>query len=108
MSHPHTGKTPLFVQVLLLSLCMLAGHGSLAQAASTESPAFSGELQVNINEADAATIADILVGIGVSKAMAIVEYREEHGRFTSLDQLTEVSGIGEATVMNNRERIRLE
>ncbi len=105
----HTPR--LLVQTLLLSLAMTAGQATLAQNAAEESPVapLAGDLvQVNINEADATTIADVLVGIGVSRAMAIVEYREEHGPFTSLEQLVEVRGVGEATVFNNKDRIRFE
>ena len=100
----------LLVQSALLTLSLLAGEGSLAQAAeSTPAAPLSGDLvQVNVNEADAATIADILVGIGMSRAQAIVEYREEHGQFTSLEDLIEVNGIGEATIVNNKDRIRFE
>ena len=64
--------------------------------------------QVNINEADAESIADVLVGIGVTKAQAIVQFREEHGPFTSIDQLLDVNGIGQSTLSNNRQRIVLE
>jgi competence protein ComEA len=64
--------------------------------------------QVNINEADAATIADVLQGVGQSRAQAIVEYRDENGSFDSLDELSEVKGIGDATVNLNRDRIVLE
>lgn len=63
---------------------------------------------VNINEASAAEIQDKLVGIGAKKAQAIVEYREKHGKFLSVEQLTEVSGIGKATLEKNRERIVIE
>ena len=64
--------------------------------------------QVNINEADAETIADVLVGVGTSRATAIVVYRDLHGRFSNLEQLMEVKGIGEATVLDNSEKIRFE
>ena len=63
---------------------------------------------VNINLATAAEIQDKLVGIGAKKAQAIVEYREKHGHFLNIEQLTEVSGIGKATLDKNRERIVLE
>lgn len=101
----------LFVQTCLLSLAMMAGQNALAQAAPNTNPAapIAGDLvQVNINEADAATIADILVGIGMSRARAIVQYREEHGQFTSLEDLAEVNGVGEATLVNNKDRIRFQ
>lgn len=64
--------------------------------------------QVNINEADAKTLADVLVGVGDSKAKAIVEFREQHGPFTSIEQLIDVNGIGDAILSQNRERITLE
>lgn len=63
---------------------------------------------VNINTATAAEIQDKLVGIGAKKAQAIVEYREKHGKFLSVEQITEVSGIGKATLEKNRDRIVLE
>ncbi|MDH2924570.1 competence protein ComEA [Nicoletella semolina] len=63
---------------------------------------------VNINLASAAEIQDKLIGIGAKKAQAIVEYREKYGKFQSLEQLTEVSGIGKATLQKNQDRIVLE
>lgn len=64
--------------------------------------------QVNINRADAMTIAEVLDGVGMVKAEAIVSYRELHGDFASLEELTQVSGIGDVTVQRNEERIRFE
>ena len=63
---------------------------------------------VNVNTADAETIASELSGVGMSKAQAIVAYRELHGPFKTLDDLTLVRGIGEKTVEANRENILLE
>ncbi|GIX21261.1 MAG: hypothetical protein KatS3mg121_0044 [Gammaproteobacteria bacterium] len=62
---------------------------------------------VDINSADAATLAAALDGVGEVKAQAIVAYRQQHGPFTSIEQLLEVNGIGEAILEKNRERIRL-
>ena len=45
---------------------------------------------------------DRLPGIGPTKAEAILAYREEHGPFQSVDELLEVSGIGEVTLENLR------
>ncbi len=44
-------------------------------------------------------------GVGEARAAAIVEYREQNGGFESVDELTEVSGIGAATLSNNRDRL---
>ncbi len=62
---------------------------------------------VNINTADAATIASSLDGIGTSKAEAIVAYREAHGPFKKAADITNVKGIGEATVTRNGDAIRV-
>jgi competence protein ComEA len=62
---------------------------------------------VNINKADAATIAKSLDGIGQSKADAIVAYRDANGPFKSTDDLTQVKGIGKATLERNRASILL-
>ncbi|MEK9198848.1 helix-hairpin-helix domain-containing protein [Ureibacillus sp. FSL E2-3493] len=52
--------------------------------------------KVNINNADEATLTT-LPGIGPSKAQAIISYREENGPFESIDELKNVSGIGDKT-----------
>lgn len=57
---------------------------------------------VNINTASAEELAQ-LNGIGDTRAEAIVEYRNEKGKFTSVEELTEVSGIGAATLEKNRD-----
>lgn len=67
--------------------------------------AFAG--QVNINTADAETIAAELNGVGLTKAKAIVEYRTKHGPFRSVDDLSLVKGIGERTVDKNRTDIQV-
>ena len=76
--------------IALLSLPMLALAG-----------------QVNINTADAETIAAELNGIGLSKAKAIVAYRTKHGPFQSVDDLSLVKGVGERTVDKNRTDIQV-
>ncbi len=67
--------------------------------------AFAGP--VNVNTADAETISEELQGVGLTKALAIVDYRKAHGPFKSVDDLTLVKGIGERTVEINRANILL-
>ncbi|MGR9116557.1 MAG: ComEA family DNA-binding protein [Gammaproteobacteria bacterium] len=62
---------------------------------------------VNINTADAQTISESLKGIGQKKAEAIVQYRKENGKFKSLDDLANVSGIGAKTLEINKADILL-
>ena len=97
---------------------MLLVQGSVlpAQSAETEDGATveataameSATGHVNINNATTEELASGLVGIGLSKADAIVRYREQFGPFESVDELSEVKGVGAGTVDRNRARIRLE
>ena len=51
---------------------------------------------MSLNTADV-TALDTLPGVGPVIAQRIVDWRTEHGRFTSVDELAEVSGIGESS-----------
>ena len=68
-------------------------------------PALALAGPVNVNTADAETISESLQGVGLSKAQAIVEYRQKHGPFRTPDDLSLVKGIGERTVELNRDII---
>lgn len=59
---------------------------------------------VNINTADEPTL-ETLNGVGPVLAAAIIQYRTEHGPFSSVDQLDEVSGIGPATLEDLRSQV---
>jgi len=61
---------------------------------------------VDINKADAKTIAESLNGIGIKKAEAIVRYRKQYGAFKSQEDLINVKGIGEKTLKKNKADIR--
>ena len=60
---------------------------------------------VNINTADVETLISELKGIGLKRAKAILAYRNEHGPFKSIDDLTKVKGISKRIVDQNREKI---
>ena len=60
---------------------------------------------VDINSADAQTIADELDGVGLVRAQAIVEYRNQHGAFGSADEVLNVKGIGPQILDANRGNI---
>lgn len=60
--------------------------------------------QIDINKADAKEIAT-LANIGEKKAQEIVDYREKNGSFKTIDELTNVKGIGRATIEKNRDLI---
>ena len=62
--------------------------------------------KVRINYATQEEI-ETLSGIGPSKAATIIQYREENGLFQTIDDLLEVSGIGEKTLENIRDQIQI-
>jgi competence protein ComEA len=66
-------------------------------AGTLGSTAPSGEALVNLNTADQAAL-DTLPGVGPVTADAILAWRDANGGFTSVDELLEVDGIGEATL----------
>ena len=65
-----------------------------------------GEQKVSLNQA---TLEEFqtLPGIGPAKATAIINYREEFGKFNSVDELTNVSGIGQKTLEKLRDYLEL-
>lgn len=69
-------------------------------------PAFAAT-PVNVNTADATTIAKSLDGIGKAKAQAIVAWRSAHGPFKSAGELTQVKGIGQSLIDRNHGAILL-
>ena len=65
-----------------------------------------GSEVVSLNTADLAAL-DTLPGVGPVLAQRIVDWRAEHGRFTSVDELGEVSGIGDKLLAQLRPRVSL-
>ena len=80
------------VRLLAALLMGFALHGARAEV-------------IDINTADAATLAHAMAGIGPAKAEAIVAYRNEHGPFKSVDDLMLIKGIGAATIDRNRDKL---
>jgi competence protein ComEA len=77
---------------------ILVGVAPVAGVAGTvDAPAPDGATLVNLNTADQAAL-DTLPGVGPVTADAILTWREANGAFTSVDELLEVDGIGEATL----------
>ena len=62
---------------------------------------------VNINTADAAALKT-LTGIGEAKAQAILSYREEHGAFSTVEEIMQVPGIKESTFSAIKDKIAVK
>lgn len=60
--------------------------------------------KVNINTADLATL-ETLSGVGPATAQKIIDYRNAHGKFKSIEEIKKVSGIGEKTYEKFKDKI---
>ncbi|MDH1261693.1 ComEA family DNA-binding protein [Pseudomonas sp. GD03944] len=100
----HTLRTLLFACLVGTSLAVSAQTGQ-GTAPTSETPSAVSVTMVNLNTADVATLDRELNGVGAAKAKAIVDYREANGNFTSVDELLEVKGIGEAILERNRSKL---
>lgn len=63
-----------------------------------------GDIMININTATQ-TELEMLPGIGPSTALKILDYRKEHGKFDSVDDIKNVKGIGDAKFENIKDHI---
>lgn len=103
------------IRIPLIALCAVFVLVYGSSFAVAEEPAGKGKPEsaatqmdkVDLNQSSAEQLAEMLEGIGPVRAEMIVEYRDKHGPFTSVEQLLEIRGIGAATLEKNRDRISL-
>jgi len=62
---------------------------------------------LDINTATAAQLAAVMSGVGAKKAEAIIAYREANGNFSSIDQLSQVKGIGNVLLERNKDLLQV-
>ncbi|WP_230199731.1 helix-hairpin-helix domain-containing protein [Bacillus andreraoultii] len=79
----------------------------IGTTSSSTSSSESSDGKVNINIADIAAL-DTLPGIGPSKAEAIIEYRETNGPFQTVEDLMNISGIGEKTFEKLKDKVTVK
>jgi competence protein ComEA len=99
------GRSVLLAAITLLTSGLLPGIGAVHAQQAEPAPLVQ---MVNINKADAASLAAALNGVGASRAEEIVRYREAFGPFKSVEELADVKGIGPSTLEKNRALITLE
>ena len=82
-------------------------HLAAAAALGLSNLTFAAEpaTPIDVNTASAEVLAEAIDGVGLKRARAIVEYRERHGAFASVDELAEVRGVSAGIVERNRDRI---
>lgn len=73
-------------------------------AGQTDPVSVAADGRININTASEAQLCEI-PGIGATRAAAIAAYRQEHGGFSSIEEIMNVSGIKEGTYAKIKDRI---
>lgn len=82
------------------------GSGGAAGGAGGAAGPGAADTVVDLNTADQAAL-ETLPGIGPSLAARILAWRDEHGRFTAVEDLLDVSGIGAGRFADLRDRVRV-
>ena len=96
----------LFVMLLFVLIVGPAvAHDNNTEVAKSNETLASMK-QVNINEADADTLAT-LKGIGKDRALKIIEYREQNGAFQKPEDIMKVKGIGRKIFEQNKDLITI-
>jgi competence protein ComEA len=98
------GEQVLVARVGRGSTVSTGGSGGTATGAT--GPGAAGSPTVDLNTGDVSAL-DGLPGVGPVLAQRIVDWRTAHGRFTSIDELDEVSGIGDKLMAEIRPHVRL-
>jgi len=99
------GATPE-ADLAAVNLARVLADGEQVVVPGPHAAEASGPDELDLNSADAAAL-DALPGIGPVLAARIVAWRTEHGRFSSVEELAEVSGIGPALLDGLRDLVRV-
>lgn len=83
-----------------------AAPSSTEPSASNNESESDGSAKVNLNTATKEQLCQI-TGIGDKKADLILQYRQEHGQFKSIDELKEINGFGEKTVTKLKDHLSI-
>lgn len=98
-----------FSKILLICLTFTFSSLSFAESADGNEPNANVnqvDERIDINHADIKTLS-LLKGIGMKKAAAIVKYRNENGKFISVEDLLNVTGIGEQILALNKSKLTI-
>lgn len=91
----------LLYRLLFVSLLFLLSPSQQALAADKTVEVTTAAVKmiekINVNKASRNQLA-VIKGLGMKKAQAIIDYRQENGDFVSLESLIKVKGIGKSTL----------
>ncbi|MGK2944652.1 MAG: ComEA family DNA-binding protein [Desulfuromonadales bacterium] len=95
------------LMMVLLAVVSMAGLAPVYVVAA-ENPVASTVIEtIHLNQATAEELQK-LPGVGPALSERIVLYRTEHGPFTSVDQLTEVNGVGQAKLAKLKSQLTVD
>lgn len=88
---------------------VVLAKGQAPPAGAAQAGAGGGTTPGGVLDLNAATVEQLqdLPGVGPVLAQRIVDWRTEHGRFSSVDELREVSGIGDRKFADLRAKVRV-
>ena len=101
-----TRLSVLFVALLFVLIVNPAIAQDNKNGAVKSNETLASMQQININEADANTLAT-LKGIGKDRALKIIEYREKIGSFQKPEDIMKVKGIGQKIFEQNKDFITI-
>jgi comEA protein len=96
--------------LLMMALCVAVSMTALLPVSTlaAENTAASATFEtINLNQATAEDLQE-LPGVGPALSERIVLYRTEHGPFRSVDQLTDVKGVGQAKLAKFKEQLAVD
>ena len=96
--------------LLMMALLFVVGVTGLlpVSVVAAENPAASSAIEtIHLNQATAEEL-QALPGVGPALSERIVLYRTEHGPFKSVDQLTEVKGVGQVKLAKFRTQLTVD
>ena len=93
-----------------LALMFVVGIAGLSPAtvSAAESPSAKVSVEtIHLNQATAEQLQD-LPGVGPALSERIISYRDQHGPFSSVDQLVAVKGVGQAKLASFKDRLSVD
>jgi len=95
------------LMMVLMAVVTMAGLSPVPAFATDNPGASAVTAAVHLNQATAEEL-QVLPGVGPALSERIVLYRTEHGPFKSVDQLTEVKGVGHAKLAKFKEQLTVD
>jgi|TARA_B110000967_G_C18721304_1_gene477799 competence protein ComEA len=92
--------------VFITALTLFVPQTFANQLTTTDQVVQESVRSININDASVKELSS-LKGIGSKKAQAIIDYRKTYGKFTSIDDLLNVKGIGEIVLSDNLQYLKI-